>query len=102
MKSHTDRCQGCHAFLGGGLLLWAGVAAAQTSADSTPARRDSSRVTQLQAITVTAERPRAVAPPVTTIEVPATELRRSFASDAYDLLRRTSGIEVHEQGQGPG
>ncbi len=87
---------------GGGLLLWAGLAGAQTPADTTGARTDSSRVTQLQAITVTAERPRAVAPPVTTIEVPATELRRSFASDAYDLLRRTSGIEVHEQGQGPG
>ncbi|HET6836628.1 MAG TPA: TonB-dependent receptor, partial [Gemmatimonadales bacterium] len=56
----------------------------------------------LQAITVTAERPRSVAPPVTTLEVPAAELRRTFAANPYDLLRRTSGIEVHEQGQGPG
>ncbi|HEX6434218.1 MAG TPA: TonB-dependent receptor [Gemmatimonadales bacterium] len=57
---------------------------------------------QLQAITVTAERPRSVAPPVTTLEVPAAQLRRTFAANPYDLLRRTSGIEVHEQGQGPG
>jgi outer membrane receptor protein involved in Fe transport len=63
---------------------------------------DTTKVRQLQAITVTAERPKSVAPPVTTIEVPAAELRRTFASDPYDLLRRTSGIEVHEQGQGPG
>lgn len=74
---------------------------AQT-ADSVGASRDTTPVKQLQTITVTAERPRAVEPPVTTIEVPATELRRTFAADAYDLLRRTSGIEVHEQGQGPG
>jgi outer membrane receptor protein involved in Fe transport len=39
---------------------------------------------------------------VTTIEVSPAELRRTFATDAYDLLRRTSGVEVHEQGQGPG
>ena len=70
------------------------------SADST--RSDSARVTRLETINVTAERPRAVAPPVTTIEVPSAELRRTLATDAYDLLRRTSGLEVHEQGQGPG
>src|SRR5215210_5659046 len=63
---------------------------------------DTTQVKQLQTITVTTERPRSVAPPVTTIEVPATELRRTLANDPYDLLRRTSGIEVHEQGQGPG
>ena len=83
-----------------GLALMAGTAQAQ-SADTT-ARTDTSRVTRLQTITVTAERPRASAPPVTTIEVQPAELRRTFAADAYDLLRRTSGIEVHEQGQGPG
>jgi TonB-dependent receptor-like protein len=85
-----------------GVLLLAEAAGAQTTADSTPAGRDTTRVTHLKAITVTAERPLAAAPPVTTIEVPASDLRRTFATDAYDLLRRTSGIEVHEQGQGPG
>ena len=76
--------------------------AAQAQSVDTTARRDSARVTQLETINVTAERPRAAAPPVTTIEVPPAELRRTFAADAYDLLRRTSGIEVHQQGQGPG
>jgi outer membrane receptor protein involved in Fe transport len=74
---------------------------AQT-ADSVRVPRDTTKARQLQTITVTAERPKSAAPPVTTIEVPAAELRRTFAVDPYDLLRRTSGIEVHEQGQGPG
>jgi outer membrane receptor protein involved in Fe transport len=76
--------------------------AAQAQSGDTTARADTAGVTQLETINVTAERPRASAPPVTTIEVPPAELRRTFAADAYDLLRRTSGIEVHEQGQGPG
>ncbi|HZA97988.1 MAG TPA: TonB-dependent receptor [Gemmatimonadales bacterium] len=70
--------------------------------DSVVTGADSAAVRQLEAITVTAERPRSVAPPVTTLEVPAAELRRAIAANPYDLLRRTSGIEVHEQGQGPG
>src|SRR4051794_39408720 len=88
--------------LGVAVLCCAGRATAQTTTDSTPRPHDKSGATQLQTITVTAERPRAAAPPVTTIEIPAAEIRRTFSSDAYDLLRRTSGIEVHEQGQGPG
>jgi outer membrane receptor protein involved in Fe transport len=83
------------------LALMAGTAEAQ-SVDTAVTRPDSVRVTQLETINVTAERPRAAAPPVTTIEVAPQELRRTFSADAYDLLRRTSGIEVHEQGQGPG
>jgi hypothetical protein len=82
------------------LVFTAGSAQAQ--AGDTPGRADTAGVTQLETINVTAERPRASAPPVTTIEVPPSELRRTFAADAYDLLRRTTGIEVHEQGQGPG
>jgi outer membrane receptor protein involved in Fe transport len=83
-----------------GLLLLAPAAVAAQTADSSAAA--GKRVKQLETITVTAERPKSAAPPVTTIEVSPAELRRTFASDAYDLLRRTSGIEVHEQGQGPG
>jgi len=96
----TRFCRGL--YLTAGVPLCAAVAVAQTTADSTPEPRDSTGVTQLQTIMVTAERPRAAAPPVTTIEIPAAELRRTLSSDPYDLLRRTSGIEVHEQGQGPG
>ena len=83
------------------LALVAGTAEAQ-SVDTAATRTDSARVTRLQTINVTAERPRAAAPPVTTIDIAPAELRRTFSADAYDLLRRTSGIEVHEQGQGPG
>src|SRR4051794_17029171 len=86
-----------------GLILIFSVIARSSSAqsrDSTGA--DTTQVKQLQTITVTSERPRAAAPPVTTFVVPAAELRRTFANNPYDLLRRTSGIEVHEQGQGPG
>lgn len=85
-----------------GLAVGTSTAWAQTPDSGRAPARDTTQVKQLQTITVTAERPRAVAPPVTTIEVPAAELRRTFASDPYDLLRRTSGIEVHQQGQGPG
>jgi outer membrane receptor protein involved in Fe transport len=85
------------ACLATGVAVWALPAQAQTQDGP-----DTTKVRQLQAITVTAERPKSAAPPVTTIEVAPAELRRTFAADPYDLLRRTSGIEVHEQGQGPG
>src|SRR6188508_2443813 len=86
-----------------GLILMFSVIARSASAQSRDTTgADTSKVKQLQTITVTAERPRAAAPPVTTLVVPAAELRRTFANNPYDLLRRTSGIEVHEQGQGPG
>ena len=71
-------------------------------AQGTPAKADSTRVTQLAPIEVTATRPVEVAPPVATIQVGAAQLHRAPASDPYDLVRRTSGIEVHQQGQGPG
>ncbi len=71
--------------------------------DSSPAqRRDSTRVTVLAPVTVTATRERAVAPPVTTADVSPEALRRTPAATSYDLVRRAAGIEVHEQGQGPG
>jgi hypothetical protein len=88
------------AYLLGGLALLVPAAAAQTVDSTRAAAGEQAR--QLETITVTAERSKSAAPPVTTIEVPPTKLRRTFANDAYDLLRRTSGIEVHEQGQGPG
>ena len=69
------------------------------AADTT---RDTTGVTTLAPITVVGARAQAVAPPVETIDVPAERLHRAPASGAYDLVRRTAGIEVHEQGQGPG
>lgn len=86
------------------LLLFglAAVPATTSAQDSLGRRPDSSRVTQLAPITVTATREPEVAPPVSTIEVPAELLHRAPATGPYDLVRRTAGIEVHEQGQGPG
>lgn len=45
---------------------------------------------------------RAAPPPVATISVDTTALVSIPSDNAYDLLRRTAGLEVHEHGQGPG
>jgi hypothetical protein len=77
-----------------------GAVAAQTP-DSL--RTDTTRRSvQLPEFRVVAERPRAAPPAVTTVDVPAARLRRTESRNAYDLVRRATGIEVHEQGQGPG
>jgi outer membrane receptor for Fe3+-dicitrate len=98
-RMHRLSCQ-ISAFVLG--LSFCATAIQAQAPDTARARRDSTQATRLTTITVTAERPRASAPPVTTIDVPPTEFRQTFAADAYDLVRRTSGLEVHEQGQGPG
>ena len=88
---------GCAALVGL-WLAWPVVAAAQHE----PSHPDSSTAATLAPITVVGARVPSVAPPVETIEVTADQLRRTPASDPYDLIRRSTGIEVHEQGQGPG
>ena len=40
--------------------------------------------------------------PASDVRVTAAVIRQTPATDAYDLLRQSTGIEVHEQGQGPG
>ncbi|MGI9039588.1 MAG: TonB-dependent receptor, partial [Gemmatimonadales bacterium] len=62
----------------------------------------SGSTTELAPITVVGSRNQAVAPPVSAVEVSAEDLRRTPAVSPYDLVRRAAGIEVHEQGQGPG
>ena len=59
-------------------------------------------VTILEPVTIAAVRERVEAPPVLTLSVTARELRRAQASNPWDLARRVAGIEIHEQGQGPG
>jgi outer membrane receptor for Fe3+-dicitrate len=78
------------------------IAPAALAAQHEPAYADSSGATTLAPITVVGARVPSVAPPVETIQVPAERLRRAPASGPYDLVRRTTGLEVHEQGQGPG
>ncbi len=55
----------------------------------------------LQAITVTAAAtPRQA--PVSIIRVTPAVITATVATNPWDLLRQTAGLEVHEQGQGPG
>ncbi|MDZ7630245.1 MAG: TonB-dependent receptor [Gemmatimonadaceae bacterium] len=65
--------------------------------DSTSARRAS-----LAPVVVTSQRARSVPPPVATIVLDTARLASTRAASSYDLVRRVAGIEVHEQGQGPG
>jgi hypothetical protein len=83
------------------LIVWLGLPA-PVSAQHEAAHADSGAAATLAPITVVGARAPSVAPPVETIEVPAERLHRTPASGAYDLVRRAAGIEVHEQGQGPG
>jgi outer membrane receptor for Fe3+-dicitrate len=86
-----------------GILLAAVVAMpGPLAGQHEPAAGDTAGVTRLAPITVVGARASAVAPPVETIDVSAERLHQSPASGPYDLVRRTTGIEVHEQGQGPG
>lgn len=55
----------------------------------------------LEAITVTAA-PVKREEPTTTVKISPSVIQQTPATDAYDLLRQIGGIEVHEQGQGPG
>src|SRR3954451_6863872 len=81
-------------------LLLAPVA---LQAQGTPSNSDSTKVTELAPIEVTATRAaQAPPPPVETVQVGAEQIQRTAATDPYDLVRRASGIEVHQQGQGPG
>ncbi len=83
------------------LLLPAGALAAQ-QADSTHQHGDTlTRPVKLGEITVTATRARRDAPS-SSVTVQAAELRKVTALNAYDLIRQSAGIEVHDQGQGPG
>jgi outer membrane receptor protein involved in Fe transport len=56
---------------------------------------------QLHEVTVTAA-PARRQDPVFSTELKQTTLERTPATDPWDLLRQAGGIEVHEQGQGPG
>lgn len=55
----------------------------------------------LHAVTITTTEPEHFDPSSTTRVAPA-QIQAAPATDAYDLLRQTAGVEIHEQGQGPG
>jgi outer membrane receptor protein involved in Fe transport len=65
------------------------------------AATDSARARRLSTVTVTAA-PAERAAPFRSTRIDATTIRQTPAHDGYDLLRQAAGVEVHEQGQGPG
>ena len=85
-----------------GCLVAGGArATAQAQASAKP-DTTKGKVTVLAPVTVTGKRELAVAPPVSTIEVSPAVVQRAPASNPYDMIGRAAGIEVHQQGQGPG
>src|SRR6476469_2853917 len=75
---------------------------AQTPSDTTrSSAADSARIRRLGTVTVTAA-PAERAAPFKSTRIDATTIKQTPAHDGYDLLRQTAGVEVHEQGQGPG
>ena len=79
------------------------AALAQQSSDSTHQHGDSlvRQPIRLAPITVTAS-PARREDPVSVVRVSPKTIQQTPATDAYDLLRQAAGIEVHQQGQGPG
>jgi hypothetical protein len=63
---------------------------------------DTTKITVVTPVTVTGRRELAIAPPVSTVEVSKEAVQRAPASNPYDLLGRSAGIEVHQQGRSPG
>ena len=59
------------------------------------------RVVQLPEVTITSS-PVERQVPVSSIAVSPVDIQQTIATDSWDLLRQTTGLEVHEQGQGPG
>jgi len=78
-----------------------GAFAQQPPARPDSAGRDSLRRTVLRPVTIVAT-PAARAEPAAATHVDALTIQLTPAHNAYDLLRQTAGVEVHEQGQGPG
>jgi iron complex outermembrane receptor protein len=73
----------------------------QSHSDTTQSAADSARVRRLGTVTVTAA-PAERAAPLSSTRIDATTIKETPAHNGYDLLRQTAGLEVHEQGQGPG
>ena len=92
------------ALLASSAALHVASASAQASPLPSAAQRDSATadsVHRLSAVTVVAAPPDRRAPLGAT-HVGTAVIRQTPSQTPYDLLRLTAGVEVHEQGQGPG
>ena len=84
------------------LLFLSNVVRAQQPTRDTTARDTTGRKsTRLQAVTITTTRADRDEPRATTNVAPEL-IRLTPATNTWDLARQTAGIEVHDQGQGPG
>ena len=85
------------------LMLPLRLVAQQTGVDSAQQRTDSlaGRPQRLQEITITAT-PARQEEPLTSTQVSAADYLSAPAITPYEALRQTAGLEVHDQGQGPG
>ena len=77
------------------------LAAQQPARDTTARDSLARKSTRLEAVTITTTRA-ARDEPVSATNVSPALLRLTPATNAWDLVRQTAGIEVHDQGQGPG
>lgn len=92
-----------HRILASALVLVPALLNAQQPVrpDTIHTHGDSLPPIQVQEITVTAGAARRDDPSSSTTVTPAA-LRRAPVMNTYELLRQTAGLEVHDQGQGPG
>lgn len=84
------------------LFIGLGVGPAGLRAQDPDSVRVDSVMYVLEPIEVAVERERAAPPPVGALTIDPALIRQSQAANAYQLVRDVAGIEVHEQGQGPG
>ena len=79
------------------------IAQAPQPADTGRVQHDtlSRQPVTLEAITITTT-PAVRDEPSSAVRVTPAAIAQTPATDAYDLLRQSAGIEIHEQGQGPG
>jgi outer membrane receptor protein involved in Fe transport len=92
------------AFASAAFLAAPSGAFAQQSVNRAPpdsASRDSLRRTVLRPVQIVAT-PAVRSEPADATHVDALTIQLTPAHNPYDLLRQTAGVEVHEQGQGPG
>lgn len=81
-------------------LSWVLIVTAEPAKASDPDTLNA-RVVQLPEVTITSS-PVERQVPVSSIVVSPADIQQTVATDSWDLLRQTAGLEVHEQGQGPG
>jgi outer membrane receptor protein involved in Fe transport len=63
---------------------------------------DTLRRSTLASISVTARQIGTPPPPAAVTVVPGARVRRTLAGGIYDAVRNVAGVEIHDQGQGPG